>query len=324
MNRFYLILLLFFSFTVLQPQQIFAQNAVKPTIMVLPSRDWMVENRYARIEVVDGVTETIMDYESALLNYPDLNAALEKISAEFKKSGFNTENLLQVLDGLKTDAIEETRRTSKSGSKIRVNDIDEIRKRAKTDIEVYLYWKIVPLGPKKRVSDFRILAVDAWTSNNIGFGPSGSGDWVLSQEVSNADLLREAVLSQMDGFKASLQSTFEDMFVNGRELKLSIRTWEDAPFDLESDQFGDDELSVLIKNYVRKNSFQGRFSAPTLSETRMEFKSVRIPTMVNGERIDGEDWARGLKKYLEQELKVKPVKVDPVGVGHVILILGGK
>ena len=98
MNRFYLILLLFFSFTVLQPQQIFAQNAVKPTIMVLPSRDWMVENRYARIEVVDGVTETIMDYESALLNYPDLNAALEKISAEFKKSGFNTENLLQVLD----------------------------------------------------------------------------------------------------------------------------------------------------------------------------------------------------------------------------------
>jgi hypothetical protein len=113
------------------------------------------------------------------------------------------------------------------------------------------------------------------------------------------------------------------MFANGREMKLSILTWDNAPFDLESDSFGDQELSVLIKNWVRKNAYLGRFSAPTSSETRMEFKSIRIPLQNEEGRIDGEDWARGLVAYLKK-INVKPIKVDPKGLGHVILILGGQ
>jgi hypothetical protein len=302
---------------------VFAQPP-KPSIMLLPDKNWMVLNNFSRTVDNEGVAETIIDYETAFLKNPDLNAILDKIAGEFLKSGFKTENLLRTLDDLKADAAEEAvRKTKNSSGKIRVNDIDVIRRKVKTDIEVYFYWNIETVGPRKRVTDFRISAVDTYTNQNIAFAPGGSSEWVSASQISNPELLRETVLSQMDAFKNSLRQTFDDMFANGREMKLSILTWDNAPFDLESDSFGDQELSVLIKNWVRKNAYLGRFSAPTSSETRMEFKSIRIPLQNEEGRIDGEDWARGLVAYLKK-INVKPIKVDPKGLGHVILILGGQ
>lgn len=313
-----------FSLVLLKYSIVFSQ-AAKPSIMILPSSNWMATNNFTIVENNEGVSETVLDFESALLRDPDLNACLSKISNEFLKSGFKTTNLLNVINSIKTDAAEEAlRKTSKGvAGRIRVNDIDVIRRVAKTDIEVHIYWNIKTSGPRKRVDNITITAIDTYTNQEIASAPGGSTDWVSISEVSNAELLREAVISQMDAFKASLQSTFDDMFKNGREIKLSILTWDSAPFDLEADTFGDDELNVLIKNWVRKNAYLGRFSAPTLTETRMEFSTIRIPISDENGRIDGEDWARGLVKYLKS-IKVAPIKVDPKGLGHVFLILGGQ
>ena len=304
---------------------IFGQ-AAKPSIMILPSDDWMKKNNFVKIIDNEGVPIPDYDYQSAFLNTPDLNSILLQISGEFLKAGFKTELLIETLESIREEEAEEAVRRTKNNTgpvgRIRSSSIDEIRRKARTDIEVHVYWDIFPSGPRKRVTEFRITAIDSYTNQSIGFA-KGSGDWVSKSEVSDSELLGEAVLSQFDPFKASLQETFNDMFINGREIRLTINTWDTAPFDLESYDFGDDELSVLIKNWVRKNAFQGRFSAPTSTETRMDFKTIRIPLTDENGRIDGEDWARQLVKYL-RSLNVTPIKVDPKGLGHVILILGGQ
>jgi hypothetical protein len=304
---------------------VFSQ-AAKPSIMILPSDDWMKKNNFVKMIDNEGVPIPDYDYQLAFLNTPDLNSILGEISGEFGKSGFKTESLIETLESIREEEAEEAVRRTKNNSgpvgRIRSSSIDEIRRKARADIEVHVYWDIIPSGPRKRVSDFRITAIDSYTNQNIGFA-SGSGDWVSKSEVSDAELLKEAVLSEFDSFKASLQETFNDMFINGREIRLTINTWDTAPFDLESYDFGDDELSVLIKDWVRKNAFQGRFSAPTSTETRMDFKTIRIPLTDENGRIDGEDWARQLVRYL-RSINVTPIKVDPKGLGHVILILGGQ
>jgi|694.fasta_scaffold64523_6 hypothetical protein len=304
--------------------QLYSQ-AVKPTLMILPDKLWMSENNFVKSIDNEGETNLIYDYELAMIKNPDLSAALDKITGEFLKAGFKSENLLQTLDEIKTNAAEDAlRRTSKGADGgIRINNIDEIRRKAKTDIEIYIYWKIDILGPRKRITDIRMKAIDTYTNQVIATSPGKGGDWVSISEVSNAELIRESIVSEMDAFKSSLQLHFDDLFANGRELKLRILTWETAPFDLETDSFGDDELNVLIKNWVRKNAYLGRFSPPTYTETRMEFKSIRIPLSDENGRLDGEDWAKGLVKYLKS-IKVTPIKTDPKGLGSVDLILGGK
>ena len=139
-------------------------------------------------------------------------------------------------------------------------------------------------------------------------------------------MLEEAVSSHIDAFLAELQTAFERWFEKGRECSVGIRVWDDWDYDLESEDFGDDELGFLIEEWMEDNTVGGAFTTMDAEATMMNFEQVRIPmTYEKKGRVRGLDartWAKNLSKYLSG-MGIEN-KLTTVGLGEVKLYLGSK
>ena len=168
-------------------------------------------------------------------------------------------------------------------------------------------------------------AYDAYTDKPVA-NATNISDWLRGMEP--AALAQRAIISEMDGFLDLLQSHFDDMFENGREVSISIRKWDDWEYDLES-YFGDDEeeLGLLIEDWIFENTVEGRFSTSDYTENMLNFEQVRIPlfTERNGRQrpMDTRLFARNLSRYLIDEFSIEN-KITTKGLGEATLILGSK
>jgi hypothetical protein len=296
-------------------------QAAKPTIMVVPSVDWCQANGFVKQVPNQGEVVILPQWEQAIINMPDLNTVMSKIGAEMSKDDFPLQSLSQTMKQIRQDRLESTTR----GGTIGQNDIDVVRNYAKADIEMHLYWKIERQGPRSRVSDFRIVGIDTYTNKEIA-AIDGSGQWVSSSNASDADLLREAVLSRMDGFKSALMNHFKDMFENGREISLYVYASSNWGKDFSTESYGDDELKFLISDWVARNSVKGRSGSKTYSDKEITFKGLRIPLFdENQQQMDATNYARGLKSYFRSlGIPSNEINIDGVGLGRVNVILGPK
>ena len=294
-------------------------QAKKPKIMVVPSKQWCQEKGFIKTIDNQGNTEYIADWEAALVKTPNLKTVMVKMGNEMQKSGFMLESLEQTIDGLKQDRIEEQVNTIKVAS----SPIDQVRAKAKADIEIHVYWKIESQGPRKRITEFFLEGIDTYTNKQVG-SATGSGNWASSSDVSDADLLIEAVQSKIDGFKSTLQMSFDEMFKNGREITMDMYVTENWGKDFTTGDYGGDELQYLISDWLAANTVQGRFGSPSGSETRLLINGIRIPLYnANNQAIDAAGFARGFKNYLKT-IGIDQVKVDPVGLGKVKIFIGPK
>ena len=177
----------------------------------------------------------------------------------------------------------------------------------------------IDLGFEQSVS-FDLSGVDTYTSKPMG-GSNGTGKPSMTAET--AILLKEAVLENFDIFTAGLLAEFEKMFVDGREIVLRIKTWSSWDNDLESEDFGSDELGILIENWVSENTVKGRFNTTDATEKMMLFEQVRIPMYdEKGKAIDARAWGNNLRKHLKT-LGIES-KLMTLGLGQAQLILGEK
>lgn len=209
---------------------------------------------------------------------------------------------------------------SKDGGEINESPIDKLKKVAKADIWIQVTWTVNTTGPKKSIT-FNLQGLDAYSDKQIARA-SGTGAPSFTAEIPV--LLEEAVLSQIDNFNVQLQGHFDDMFTNGREVVLRIKTWNSWGYDLESEDFGDDELSNHIEKWVSDNTLQGKFNTTDVTEHMMLFEQVRIPLAdESGKAIDTRKWANGLRKYLKDNYQIES-KLMMKGLGQAQLVLGSK
>jgi len=175
---------------------------------------------------------------------------------------------------------------------------------------------------------FILNGLDAYTSKNVA---SASGTGAPSSAAAPELLLEEAVLSYMDEFNGRLMSHFEDMFANGREIKIMIKVWDDAGIDLEEEFDVDgetDELGIHIEDWMSDNCVQGRFSLSDGTENFQKYEQVRIPMMYERKgkmrAMDAKRFAGNLRKYLAGEPFMQEAKVYMRGLGEAHVIIGGK
>jgi hypothetical protein len=138
-------------------------------------------------------------------------------------------------------------------------------------------------------------------------------------------LLEEAVLSHIDNFNSQLQSHFDDMFKNGREVVLRIKIFDSWGKNLET-EFGTEkeELGTLIKKWVDGNTVQHRYSTTDATENFMLFEQVRIPLLdEKGVPLDARTWAKGLQSYLKNNLQITS-KLMMRGLGQAQIVIGEK
>lgn len=294
-------------------------QAKKPTLMVVPSDVWCNKNGYMIEFDNQGTIVKVPDYKKALQENAELLLVISKINELMATRGFPLKNLESAMKTLADQSAEDAMLSSKTGASVAESPIDKLKKVAKADIWMQLTWTINQTGPKKSIT-FNLQGLDAYTDKQIA-GASGTGQPSFTAEIPV--LLEEAVLAHIDNFNGQLQTHFDDLFANGREITFRIKAWDSFEGGLEHDANGE-ELSSVIEKWMAANTVQGRFSTTDATENMMLFEQVRIPLYdATGKAMDARGWAKGLQKVLKDTYMID-AKLMMKGLGQAQLVVGEK
>ena len=314
MNRIYFTII-GLLFTVI----VFGQ-AKKPTLMILPSDNWCTQRYFMTEFDNQGTKQSVPNYKQAFQEDTELGQVISKIGALMIDRGFPLKDAEQELKAIETRNAEDNMTTSKtSGSSISESPLDILKKRAKADIIIQIWWKVNKVDDQKSVS-FILEAFDAYTSKRIA---SSTGNGSPSNEIIPVQL-EKAILANIDPFAGQLQSHFDDMFTNGREIMLTIKIWDSWENDLET-EFDGEELTDIIDDWMAKNTVSGRYNMTDATDNIIRFEQVRIPIYDDRERaIDARGFAKDLRKFLKVEPYLIESKLMTRGLGEAIIVLGEK
>lgn len=293
-------------------------QAKKPTLMVVPSDSWCAENGYMTTFDNQGTTESLPDYQAALLN-TDMTLAISKIGELMSDRGFPLKDLNAVMRSVRNEMAEESVTRSSDGDALAETPIERISRVAKADIKIEVGFKVNRVGPKYSLT-YIMQGIDTYTNKQIA-AASGTGDLVMSAEVPL--LIEASVVQNMDAFCTRLDNYFAELFEMGREVTLVCRVWNGSDVNFESGIDGY-ELGFVIEDWVAENTMAGRFSVMEASENRMYFEQVRIPVENDrGRAMDTRMWANELRKMLSIKYGID-AKLSIKGLGQAIVTIGGK
>jgi hypothetical protein len=296
-------------------------QAKKPTLMILPSDNWC-ESRYFMTEFDNqGTKQKVPNYKQAFQEDTEIGQVISKIGGLMIDRGFPLKDVEQELKAIEARTAESNMTSStSSGSSISESPLDKLKNRAKADILIQIWWKVNKTEQGKSVS-FILEAFDAYTSKRIA---SSTGNGTPNTTDIIPVLLQNAILANIDPFAAQLQSHFDDMFNNGREILLTVKKWESWDKNLET-EINDNEIRNHIYDWLEKNAVKGRFNESNSTENRIDYEQVRIPLFDERNRaLDARQFAINLQKYLKAAPFNFEVKLMTRGLGEAILVLGEK
>jgi hypothetical protein len=311
---------LFLILSLIVANFVFAQ-AKKPTIMVLPSDNWC-EQRFFMTEFDNqGTKQKVPNYKQAFQEDTEIGQVISKIGSLMIDRGFPLKDAEQELKAIEARAAEDNMTTSTStGSSIAESPVDMLKNKAKADIIIQIWWKVTKTDAGKVLS-FTVEAFDAYTNKRIA---AATGNSEPNNTAIVPVLLEQALLSKIDPFVNQLQQHFDDMLVNGREIRLTVKRWNTWQYTLEDEIVGE-EITDHINNWMQTNTVNKRFNMSEASENIIRFEQVRIPIYdANGNPIDARAFAKGLQKHLKSTPYNFEVKLVTRGLGEAILILGEK
>jgi Family of unknown function (DUF6175) len=299
----------------------FFAQAKKPTLMILPSDNWCEQRIFMTTFDNQGTKQKVPNYKQAFQEDTEIGQVISKIGSLMIDRGFPLKDAEQEIKAIEQKAAEDNITTSTtSGAGLSESPLDKLNNRAKADIIIQIWWKVSKTEQGKVIS-FVLEALDAYTSTRIA-ASTGNGT------PNNTDivpvLLQNAILANIDTFVAQLQSHFDNMFTNGREIKLTVRKWNNWDKDLETEIEGD-EISAHIKKWVDANTVQGKNNETASSENLIRFEQVRIPLFDDKNKaLDARDFGKKLQKFLKAAPYNFEVKLMTRGLGEAILVLGEK
>lgn len=297
-------------------------QAKKPKLMVVPSDAWCKQHNFTKTFDNQGTEEVIPDYQKALSTDKDLNNVISKINILMADRGFPLQDMQQSLKSINNISAEDRLLTSRtSGATIAESPLDRLRRTAKADILLEVDWTISEVGPKKTVT-YNLKGLDAYSNKQVA-GAQGTGAPSFSAEVPV--LLEEAVQDNMDNFTAQLQSHFDDMMANGREVVIDVRVFDNGSGLTLEEEFNGTELSEILDDWMAENTVNHRFSKADATENYINYDQVRIPLYkANGMPQDTNDFTRTLAKFLRNAPYNIPCKVINRGLGRCLIVLGEK
>jgi len=219
-------------------------QAKKPTLMILPSDNWC-EQRFFNTEFDNqGTKQKVPNYKQVFQEDTEIGQVISKIGSLMIDRGFPLKDAEQELKAIEARNAEDNMTTSTaSGSSISESPLDKLKNKAKADIIIQIWWKVNKTEQGKSVS-FVLEAFDAYTSKRIA---SSTGNGTPNNTDIVPVLLQNAILANIDPFAAQLQSHFDDMFNNGREILLTVKKLNSWDKNMETEIDGKE-----ITDYVNE------------------------------------------------------------------------
>jgi DNA-directed RNA polymerase delta subunit len=292
-----------------------------PTLMILPSDNWCNQRYFMTEYNNQGSVMKVPDYRLAFQEDTELGQVIGKIGALMLKKDYRLKDAEQEIKNLQQRAAEDNvTQSAASGSDLAESPLDMLKRRAKADIIIQIWWKVNKAGAGKSVS-FTLEAFDAYTSKRIA---SSAGTDLPTAESLVPLMLEKAVSDRMKEFTGQLDKFYKDLSKNGREIILTVKRWENAAFTLE-DEIDGEEITTHINDWMHKNTVADQFSMSDATENFIRFEQVRIPLEdKNGRAIDAREFTRGLQKHLGKAPFNITAKLMTRGLGEAILVLGEK
>lgn len=296
-------------------------QAKKPTLMILPSDNWCEQRFFNTVFDNQGTKQKVPNYKQAFQEDTEIGQVISKIGSLMIDRGFPLKDAEQELKAIEARSAEDNMTTSTaSGSSISESPLDKLKNKAKADIIIQIWWKVNKTEQGKSVS-FILEAFDAYTSKRIA---SSTGNGTPNNTDIIPVLLQNAILANIDPFAAQLQSHFDDIFNNGREILLTVKKWNSWDKNMETEIDGK-EITDYINEWLQKNTVKGKFSMADASKNIIRFDQVRIPLFdTNKNGVDARQFSKGLQKYLKETPFNFEVKLMTRGLGEAILVLGEK
>lgn len=306
-------------------------QAKKPVIMVVPSEGWCIRNGYVSEFDNMGEIKQVPDYAKAFREDENIRTMVSQMADFMAKNDFPIQSLEAELKRIQNETAEMSMMVGKNtGGEVAESPIEKLRRTAKADIILDLDYKIIKSGPRQQV-EFNLQALDAYSSKIIS-GNTGLSSYI-SASTPPTSVLEESVLSFKDNFLAGLQRYFDDLFLNGREISVTLFRNEFCPIDFEEEfEIDDDyvELADLIEDWFTLNTVEGRFNKVEKGANRMRFAQVRIPLYSLNKRtgkevaIDAEGFVKSLVSMLKKDPYNLVVGSAPKGLGEVWIVIGDK
>ena len=294
-------------------------QAKKPTIMILPSDNWCTQRYFMTEFDNQGTKQKVPDYKTAFQEDTELGQVISKIGALMVDRGFPLKDAENELKILEQRSAEDNVTMGETGASINESPLDMLKKRAKADIILQIWWKVNKETKGKSVS-FTLDALDSYTGERIA---SSTGNSRPSNDIV-PEMLMQAVESHISAFEGQLKKYFDDLFVNGRKVTIFIKTWDSWEYDLY-DEFNGKELTDIIDDWMYDNTVRNNYNFSDGSENFMKFEQVRIPAYdKRGRAIDARKFTKDLYKFLSGEGYGIKSRLMTRGLGEAILVLGEK
>lgn len=294
---------------------LFAQK--KPTIMILPSDNWCTMRYFTTTWDNQGSKVKIPNYQQAFQEDTELGQVISKVGGLLTAMGYSIKDAEQELRSMAQRHAEDNNTVGKdTGSSLAESPLDQLKKRAKADILIQIWWKVNKEAGDKSIS-FTLEAFDTYTSKRIG---TSTGTGLASSEIVPV-LLEEAVKSHINEFDSQMTSFYNDARANGREIIVNIKRWDNWEDDLESEINGE-VLTDIIEEWMHENTVNDSFNLSDATENFASFEQVRIPLQNDkGRAVDARSFVQGLQRHLKNNYGI-PAKLMVRGLGEAILVIG--
>ena len=288
----------------------------KPTLMILPSDNWCTQRYFTTEYDNQGVKERIANYRQAFQEDLELSPVISKIGELMTKLGYSLKDAEMELKNLSARTAEDNVTFSKSsGAQLSESPLDVLKRRAKADIIIQLGWVV-----NASSLTFTIEAFDAYTSKRVA---TSSGTVNRTADAIPIQL-QQAVERNIKPFDKQMDMFYSKMQSNGREIVLTVKTWDNWDNDLETEYSGD-ELLNHIQQWLTQNTVKQQYSLSDATENFAKFEQVMIPLKSDkGIAMDARSFARGLQKHLNAAPFNITSKLMMRGLGEAILVLGEK
>ena len=244
-----------------------AQTAKKPTIMILPSDNWCTQRYFTTNFSNQGINAKIPNYQQAFTEDLELPQVISKVGGVLTELGYSIKDAEMEIKNLNTRMAEDNVTTSKtSGASLIESPLDILKRRSKSDIIIQIWWNLNRENKSRSVS-FTIEAFDAYTNKRIA---TSTGTTQASSE-SIPIILERAVKENINPFDQQMEKWYADQQVNGREIVLTVRCWDNWENDLET-EFDGNELTDCIQDWLQEKTINGAFNLTDATESFAQFE----------------------------------------------------
>lgn len=296
------------------------QAGAPPTVMVLPDKTMCNEQGWGTTSERNGKTRFTEDYDKAFMS-SDLKNVVVKLNDLLKTNGLPPKDFgasSEIDDDEELE--EEFFEGAQTGAGMEQNSYDQLLNKLKPDIILKVGWNENKIGFNKRLS-YRLEALDSYSGKSIAAVIGNTPD--IKVITPNDQVLVNAAAENMNDFTYKLQSHFDDIQENGREVTLTVRILQSSPDNMNS-EFNGKELNTIINEWVAENTVNHVFSERNVTRNRQQFEQCRIPLLNSaGKPMQARDWVAQLQKYLKTNYGIVAENATK-GLGSGRLYIGEK